>query len=304
MDNTVKGFQTDEGTKQYDYNALANLPTLISQDNIDESVANALAQAKQNGDFKGDKGDDYILTEADKAEIAEIAAELIDIPDSPGGGDIDLDGYATQQWVQDQNYLKSIPSEYVTSTELKGEVDSALAQAKESGDFKGEPGDDYILTEQDKQDIANLIEVPSTPGGGDSSGDSKVIQIPIEVDENGYGTSLYGSDEIQDLLEQGYIVYVWCENMVYPLLYANNSMAQFMNTERSGRLMITNVINIDINKSAKQSGYLNLYTPYVSEAGQYIFKYSSNGVTSWVDFDAAVVESVTNNFTNVSQEGA
>jgi hypothetical protein len=46
--------------------------------------------------------------------------------------------------------------------------------------------------------------------------------------------------------------------------------------------------------------YTNLYTPYVSKAGQYIFKYSSNGVTSWVDFDAAVVESVTNNFTNVS----
>ena len=167
MDNTVKGFQTNEGTKQYDYNALANLPTLISQDDVNGVVVNALEQAKQNGDFKGDKGDDYILTEADKVEIAEMAAELIDIPDNPGGGDIDLNGYATQQWVQDQNYLKSIPSEYVTSIELTGEVNSALAQAKQNGDFKGEPGDDYILTEDDKREVANIVLtiLPTWNGG-------------------------------------------------------------------------------------------------------------------------------------------
>lgn len=164
----IKGFATNEGTAKYDYNSLANLPTLISQDNIDRTVANALEQAKQNGDFKGDKGEDYILTEADKVEIAEMAAELIDIPDNPGGGgNIDLNGYATQQWVQDQNYLKTIPSEYVTSKELTGEVNSALAQAKENGDFKGEPGDDYILTEDDKREVANIVltMLPTWNGG-------------------------------------------------------------------------------------------------------------------------------------------
>lgn len=77
MDNTVKGFQTNEGTKQYDYNALANLPTLISQDNIDRAVTNALEQAKENGDFKGDKGDDYILTEDDKREVANIVLTIL-----------------------------------------------------------------------------------------------------------------------------------------------------------------------------------------------------------------------------------
>jgi hypothetical protein len=39
--------------------------------------------------------------------------------------------------------------------------------------------------------------------------------------------------------------------MAYPLLCINNSVAQFMNTEKSGRLMFTNIINIDINKSAE-----------------------------------------------------
>lgn len=167
MDNTVKGFQTNEGTKQYDYNALANLPTLISQDDINGVVVNALEEAKDRGDFKGDKGDDYILTEADKAEIAEMAAGLIEIPDNPGSGDTDPDIYATKEWVQKQNYLTSIPSEYVTSTELTGEVELALEQAKQDGDFKGEPGNDYILTEDDKIEVANIVLtiLPTWNGG-------------------------------------------------------------------------------------------------------------------------------------------
>ena len=53
---------------------------------ISDQIEEALTQAKESGDFKGDKGDkgddgkDYVLTEADKEEIAEIAAEKIDIP--------------------------------------------------------------------------------------------------------------------------------------------------------------------------------------------------------------------------------
>ena len=35
---------------------------------------------------KGDPGDDYVLTESDKNEIAEIAAEMVDVPESGGGG--------------------------------------------------------------------------------------------------------------------------------------------------------------------------------------------------------------------------
>lgn len=34
---------------------------------------------------QGDKGDDYVLTEADKREIAEMAAELVDIPQGSTG---------------------------------------------------------------------------------------------------------------------------------------------------------------------------------------------------------------------------
>lgn len=37
----------------------------------------------------GPKGDDYVLTDTDKAEIAEIAAKLVDVPES--GGNVDFE---------------------------------------------------------------------------------------------------------------------------------------------------------------------------------------------------------------------
>lgn len=42
--------------------------------------------------FDGKDGDDYVLTEADKAEIAEIAADLVDVPE----GKVELDTTLTQ----------------------------------------------------------------------------------------------------------------------------------------------------------------------------------------------------------------
>lgn len=39
---------------------------------------------------KGDPGDDYVLTEADKQEIAELAAPLVDVPEGGGGSGFSL----------------------------------------------------------------------------------------------------------------------------------------------------------------------------------------------------------------------
>lgn len=58
----------------------------ISQNKLQEATNEALAQAKESGEFKGDTGEpgkpgkDYILTQADKTEIAELAAELVEVP--------------------------------------------------------------------------------------------------------------------------------------------------------------------------------------------------------------------------------
>lgn len=61
----------------------------LQEDKLDASelpkaVDDALAQAKESGEFNGK---DYVLTDADKDEIAEMAADLVEIPDS--GGNVD-----------------------------------------------------------------------------------------------------------------------------------------------------------------------------------------------------------------------
>lgn len=61
----------------------------ISQDDLQEATNKALAQAKESGEFDGD---DYVLTEEDKVEIAEMAAELVEVPDSGGNVDVTIDG--------------------------------------------------------------------------------------------------------------------------------------------------------------------------------------------------------------------
>ena len=94
------------------------------------------------------------------------------------GGNVDLSGYATEQWVKDQNYLTQHQdiSGLLPRTELETAINNALAQAKESGEFKGDPGytpqknvdyfdgDDYVLTVADKEEIAEiaseLVKVP------------------------------------------------------------------------------------------------------------------------------------------------
>ena len=57
-------------------------------DNLQAVIDTALAQAKASGEFDGkdgkdgQNGSDYVLTEADKQEIAELAADLVDVPDT------------------------------------------------------------------------------------------------------------------------------------------------------------------------------------------------------------------------------
>lgn len=50
-----------------------------SDDGFQEAVNYALAQAKASGEFDGD---DYVLTDDDRNEIAELAAGLVEVPDA------------------------------------------------------------------------------------------------------------------------------------------------------------------------------------------------------------------------------
>ena len=97
--NTVKSIN---GMPVEDTEARAAAASKIGKEELGAAVEEALTQAKESGDFKGDPGEkgdpgpagpagadgepgtqgpagsDYILTEADKTEIAEEAAALVD----------------------------------------------------------------------------------------------------------------------------------------------------------------------------------------------------------------------------------
>lgn len=106
-------------------------------------------------------GKDYVLTDVDKAEIAEIAAGMVNVPGG-GGGSTDLTGYATEQWVKDQNYLTEHQdiSGKLDASKLPEAINTALAQAKASGEFDGHSpvrGVDY-WTSADIAEIKSYVD--------------------------------------------------------------------------------------------------------------------------------------------------
>lgn len=54
----------------------------MSESGANAIIINLLDEAKKSGEFDGPPGDDYVLTDADRQEIAEIAAGLVEVPDS------------------------------------------------------------------------------------------------------------------------------------------------------------------------------------------------------------------------------
>ena len=84
--------QTDP--KKADY--LVGRENIVGKDNLASVTEEILAQAKASGEFNGSdgkdgytpvKGTDY-FTEEDKAEIAEQAAGLVEIPEGGGGNSV------------------------------------------------------------------------------------------------------------------------------------------------------------------------------------------------------------------------
>lgn len=77
--------------------------------------------------------------------VSVEAVSVFDGPssDSSSGGNVDLEGYATEQWVKDQKYLTAVPDGYAKSSEIP----------KKPEDIGAQPSGDYALKS----------EIPSVP---------------------------------------------------------------------------------------------------------------------------------------------
>ena len=97
--------------------------------------------------------------------------------------------------------------EYVSPESINTRIDDALQEAKESGDFKGEKGDkgdkgdpgdtgqDYVLTDADKADIAEEVAKLVTTGTSiDVTAEVGQTIVVKSVDENGKPTAWESAD--------------------------------------------------------------------------------------------------------------
>ena len=176
VENPIQGFQTNSGVKQYDYNALANKPTLVTQAEVNAAITAAK------------KYTDEQIGKIDTTPTVQIELDTT----------LSVQGKAA-----DAKAVGDALRGKLDTAELDSAIDTALEQAKASGDFNGPQGPqgpqgpkgdtgaagytpvrgvDY-WTAADKQEIIDSL--PSGGGGGSGTdGEDGGYYIP-SVDTSG-----------------------------------------------------------------------------------------------------------------------
>lgn len=171
----------------------------LDADKLPEAINAALAQAKDSGEFDGYTpvknvdyfdGQDYVLTENDKNEIAEIAADLVDIPDENSDEVYVLgEGETLSDVPEGVSIVIDIDGEpdfdlskYVKSSELGSVINTALANSVADWNQTDENAVDFIKNKPtiatDDEIIEMLAQEDMLPVVADSDG-------AILADENG-----------------------------------------------------------------------------------------------------------------------
>ena len=158
-ENPVKVDLTGYATEEYVIQAIGEIPEVDLSDYATiKDVQDAIDGIEHpKPDLTGYATEEYVTQKIAEAEL--------------GGEDIDLSGYATKAYVDleiKQIELTPGPKGDKGDTGEQGPAgkDGAPGKDGETGPQgpQGEPGADYVLTEADKQEIADMVEV--TGGGG------------------------------------------------------------------------------------------------------------------------------------------
>ena len=114
-DIDLEGYVTDTEMKDAIEEAIneIDLSEFVTEGELDTVVKDAVDSAISNIEIPNPDLTDYYT----KQEVDNIV----------DGIDVDLTGYATETWVQGQGYLKTIPSDYVTESELNSAVEDAVS---------------------------------------------------------------------------------------------------------------------------------------------------------------------------------
>jgi hypothetical protein len=174
---------------------------------IDDAIEEAIEEAKESGEFKGDKGDP--------------GRDGVDGKDGKDGAD-GQDGHSP--------VVTASKSGTVTTISVDG---TAVATVND--------GDDYTLTAQDKQDIANLVNI-------DSKADAITVLIGDNISDSAYQINRTYA-EIAIALSEGDNVVLFDNQAIYPYVGTINL---------DGTAVIAFGISVTYNGTAILDGYLIL----------------------------------------------
>ena len=127
---------------------------------------------------------------------------------------------------------------------LQDGVDLALQQAKDSGVFDGrdgENGNDYILTDADKEEIAGMIKVPEMPGGSGEYVETTRLDIRNMIEKGCFLQSSTGlpSYKTAAMTDAGYAMIPVSAGERYRITtYIPNSSAIIFYDENGGMVAI------------------------------------------------------------------
>ena len=187
-------------------------------------------------------GDDHINN------LIDVAIDNLEVPEGGSGA-----GVVVSDSEPDDTSVLWIDTDDNEADNLQAAIDDALSQAKASGEFKGDPGDDYVLTEADKQEIAELTApLVDVPGGGGSSGwgewetinvitttlEEEVTEINVNADANGNSfeydelkltfSDLRGSSANNCYIWVNRTGYNWQRKATMAAMLVSNAQNQFM----------------------------------------------------------------------------
>ena len=156
-----------------------DLSSYYTKSETNEVIQDAIEKIELTPGPKGDTPQKYIdyFTEEDVSEIVERVVD--NIPET----DVDLEGYATEQWVSDKyqvkgNYLTEVPEEYAKSSEIPTKPEDIGAQP--AGEYLTSIPDGYATQEYVKNKIA---EASLSGGEVDLSGYATKEELPTKISQ-------------------------------------------------------------------------------------------------------------------------
>jgi len=235
----------------YTETEVLNYQTLLDKMNdIDENIGKSVEDYLTEHPIEaGATQEEVAQINKNTEDIATLNTEIDNLPtkqyvdDAVKNVEVDLTGYATEQWVNNQGYLKTVPSEYVTENELTAKgyaTNSQLSAYAMKSDIPTVPtkvsqleNDKKYLTDSALGDYAKKTDIPQKVSYFENDADyvkqSELPSVPTKVSElendKDYTTEQY----VDGAIEPHKVFYIDVEDKTVDVAYPlDNNMQELV----------------------------------------------------------------------------